>query len=164
MNEGLGETINLIRLSDAFRRHAAYKQHFMVESLVQEARHFAANLTYYYGEDPKSSVNDSVAECVKIRLLKMAALAHHLGGKTVELPVSSHNKVMTDFIRKQVMPSLELPVHFVFQRRQYRDVLLSIGKVDPEIQTVLDSGYRGHADFSHEFMHRPENRHRIELQ
>jgi hypothetical protein len=158
MNEGLGRTVSLLSLSDAFRRRARYEQPAVVRALVNEARHFSANLTYHYPEYGDTADNRQVAQNLQVRLLTMAALAGHLGATTVELPVSRDNEIAVRLIEDKVLPGLKLPVSFTFQKAAYGRDLSAVGKVDPNIRTVLDQGYRGHASFADGFIYRPENR------
>ncbi len=156
MNEGLGKTISVLSVSDAFRRHAAFDNPMMVKQLVDASRDLAALLTNYRHERPALAENRDVERRMAARLKMIAAAAHSLGADRVELPVSVKDRRNVALIGK-ILATLPLTIQFIFQSDVYDRNPAHLGKVDASVPTVLDPGYRGFAATSDAFRFRPEN-------
>jgi hypothetical protein len=148
-NIGLGRKINLIKLSDAFRRHAQYDDQKTVAELVREAGKFARLSTWY---DPYEKFrHGDLAQSLGKSVRHIAELAEKLGAEKVVLPVSGDPaSPFAGFFNKHVLPDLDLPVKATLQKKEYNTDLSELGPVDWRYKTAIDKGVRGMADINHE--------------
>ena len=143
-NIGLGKTINLIKLSDAFRRHAHFDDVETVRELVREASKFGRLSTWY---DPHEKFRHAdLKEKFGAITTRIAELAEKLGAKSVELPVTDKYTSFARFFNKQVLPGLDLPVTAKLQNNEYRTDLSALGPIDWRYKTAIDKGVRGMAE------------------
>ena len=145
INIGLGRTIDVIKLSDAFRRHARYDDRKTVRALVHEAARFSRLSTWY---DPQEKFRHAeLSEKLSATVQRMADLAVLLGAKGIELPVSGDSRsFFARFFNKKISPVLHLPVTVTLQKKEYKTDLSHLGRIDWRYKTPIDKGVRGMAD------------------
>lgn len=141
---GFENRLNLIVLSDAFRRHAPLPDHDLAESLVDKAREVAVLSTYYYPEYPDLPENRRVDARLRDAIQKIARLAQKMGIDHVVLPLDGDSRSwVAQRLKKSVLKDLESPVRVTLQKTVYRSDLSSFGPIDKGIKTALDKGVRG---------------------
>jgi hypothetical protein len=144
-NIGISRTINTIKLSDAFRRHAEYGEPQKVAEIVKQARIFAASTTWYHPAE--TWFHDRVTANVTRSVTRMAEIAASIGAKEIILPVTGDPRSsFTAFFEKKILPTLDLPVKVSLQKREYKKDLTKLGRIDRRIKTAIDNGLRGMAD------------------
>lgn len=144
-NSGFKTSVDLIELSDAFRRHASYKDPLLVQELVKEARQFTTLSTWYdYSE---SFRHKDLSMKLTVSVMRIASLAVQLKLDEVTLPVSGDPRSpFASFFTHRVLPELQLPVKVSLQSGEYAKDLSHIGRIDKRIKTSLDEGLRGMAN------------------
>ncbi len=148
-NIGIGRKINLIKLSDAFRRHAEYDNREIVAALVKEAGKFARISTWF---DPGEEFrHKELKQNLGASVQRMADLAAQLGAEKLVLPVSGDPRSsFAEFFNEKVLPRLDLPVKAKLQKKEYNTDLSHLGPIDWRYKTAIDKGVRGMADINHE--------------
>lgn len=142
---GAKRTINTIKLSDAFRRHAEYSQPEKVKEIVKQARIFAASTTWYHPAE--TWFHAKVTANVTSSVTRMAEIAQQLGAKEIILPVTGDPRSsFTAFFENKILPTLDLPVKVSLQKTEYKTDLTQLGRIDRRIKTAIDEGIRGMAD------------------
>ena len=148
-NIGLGKTIDMIELSDAFRRRAPYTSPEAVHDLVLEGHRFAG-LSTWYGPTETFRNRALIGDLGK-KVTRMAAQAAALGAESLELPVSGDRRsVFARFFNRHVLPTLDLPVNVSLQTTEYQADLAYLGPIDKRYHTAIDFGLRGMADINSE--------------
>lgn len=144
-NIGISRTIDTIKLSDAFRRHAEYGEPQKVAEIVKQARIFAASTTWYYPAE--TWFHDRVTANVTRSVTRMAEIAASMGAKEIILPVTGDPRSsFTAFFERKILPTLDLPVKVSLQKHEYKKDLTKLGRIDRRIKTAIDNGLRGMAD------------------
>lgn len=144
-NIGISRTIDTIKLSDAFRRHAEYGEPQKVAEIVKQARIFAASTTWYYPAE--TWFHDRVTANVTRSVTRMAEIAASMGAKEIILPVTGDPRSsFTAFFENKILPTLDLPVKVSLQKHEYKKDLTKLGRIDRRIRTAIDNGLRGMAD------------------
>ena len=142
---GAKRTINTIKLSDAFPRHAEYSQPEKVKEIVKQARIFAASTTWYHPAE--TWFHAKVTANVTSSVTRMAEIAQQLGAKEIILPVTGDPRSsFTAFFENKILPTLDLPVKVSLQKTEYKTDLTKLGRIDRRIKTAIDEGVRGMAD------------------
>lgn len=134
---GLKKKIDLIQLSDEFRRNAAFENPRTVLAIVEEARNFAVLATWH---DPSNRQNDDLCEKLIENVRTLAALAKDLGASEISLPVNGDRRSpFARFFNSNVRPALaDLPVKIRLRKQEYTRDLSELGPVDHNIRTALD--------------------------
>lgn len=144
-NIGISRTIDTIKLSDAFRRHAEYGEPQKVAEIVKQARIFAASTTWYYPAE--TWFHDRVTANVTRSVTRMAEIAASMGAKEIILPVTGDPRSsFTAFFERKILPTLDLPVKVSLQKHEYKKDLTKLGRIDRRIKTAIDNGLRGMVD------------------
>ncbi|MGZ9097976.1 MAG: hypothetical protein ACXW30_06755 [Micavibrio sp.] len=142
-NHGFENTLNIIALSDAFRRHAVFANPADVQKLVEDGRKIAVFSTYYYPEYPTLPENKKVDEKIREVITGIAGTASRLNVDTVILPLTGDRRSWITRRVNQILKDMDLPVKMSLQKGVYGTDLSSVGAIDKDIKTVLDEGVRG---------------------
>jgi len=144
---GFQKNIDVVELSDAFRRHARFDDAEAVRDLVHEARRFTAFSTWY---DPAETFRHrDLTDSMRHSISRMAALAVRLGADEIELPVSGDPRnPVAGFIQRKVLGLDSLPVKVSLQKGEYNKDFSLMGRIDRRIKTPIDQGLRGMADIN----------------
>ena len=138
------KAVDLVELSDAFRRHATYRNPELVAKLVKEARWFAATSTNYDGGYPQLGSNDDVDSYLIKCLKRISDIAVQLGIEKITLPVDGDRRSWNARrIQKNVLKDIDLPVRFVLQDTEYNRDLSHVGPINWRFKTALNEGIRG---------------------
>lgn len=141
---GLSEKVNLIELSDAFRRHAEFDDPRLAQGMVHCSREFLGLLSHYYPEHSELPENKETANSLKRVLYVMIGMAAAAEVDEIVLPVGGDNP-FADFLRHEVLDKLvpTWDVKLSLQEETYSSDRSDIGPIDKSIRTVLDEGMRG---------------------
>lgn len=142
-NHGFENTLNIVALSDAFRRHAAFSNPGDVQKLVEDGRKIAVLSSYYYPEYQNLSENRKVDEGIRQVIADIAETAQRLNVDTVILPLTGDRRSWITRRVNQILKDMDLPVKMSLQKGVYGTDLSSVGAIDKGIKTVLDQGVRG---------------------
>lgn len=141
---GLETSLDLLALSDAFRRHAAFPNPDIARQLVEEARKVAVLSTYYYTEHADLPENKKVDMQLRGHVREIANLASQIGADHVVLPLTGDRRSwVARRVNNDVLKNLDLPLKVTQQKSVYSLDLSAIGPIDKEIKTALDKGVRG---------------------
>jgi hypothetical protein len=155
---GFKTRLDLVELSDAFRRHAKFDNQDAVRAIVVEARKVAVLSTYYHGEHPDLPENQSNDERIRQEIIRLADLAAKLGADEVVLPhTGDQHSWNARRIQENVLNGLDLPVKMVLQPDEYKRDMSDIGRIDKRIKTALDVGIRGVMDIDQDLRLRWDN-------
>ena len=142
-------TINLIKLSDAFRRRADMRNDKTATALVKEARKIAALSTWYYPEYPTGGMNNEVDRKMKKEITRLAEIAARLKVDEVILPLRGDRRSwIARRVEENVLQDLDLPVKVSLQKEEYDRDLSALGPINRRVKTALDVGLRGVMDIS----------------
>ena len=140
-----GKKVDLVELSDVFRRHAGFDDQDTAKKLVKATRRVACLSTWYmpeYGQ--KFGHNKSVDEEITKEIKRMVKLAEKLKIKEIVLPFEKHeDSWIAKRIQKKVLDNLSLPVTVRLRTGSYRRDNVEFGRIDKRIKTALDKGVRG---------------------
>jgi hypothetical protein len=140
----LEKKLDLIELSDAFRRHASFENQQDMKALVKKAREFAVLTTHYFGEYPALPENRKNDENLRRCVLEIADMARVLKIDSVVLPCADGpDSWVAGRINDEVLRDLDLRVKFSLQKEAYGIDFSSLGPIDADIPTALDEGVRG---------------------
>lgn len=146
---GFKKTLDLIKLSDAFRRHAydCNKDYKVIKELVAESRRFSGFATWY--APTEQFRHKKLSENLQESLTRIAKLAEKLDVDEVQLPITGDRRSsFTEFFNSMVKPANTSSVDIHLQRGTYTENLSTLGKIDRRIKTSIDEGARGLANIS----------------
>lgn len=136
-------TGDLIKLSDLFRRSAAFENNDAVAELVAQAHKFACEVTWIDLSYPLTNeINRTTANFQKETLERLAKAAQDAGLAKVTLPLHKDSP-FAQFVQSEVLDSNDFGVEFSFRSSEYRQDLAEVGNIDASIKTALDEGIRG---------------------
>jgi hypothetical protein len=155
------DTIDIISLSDHFRRHADFgDEHYLARILVKEGKKFCNFLTWYdlwadayetkkgdHGMAINTVIarNRQVVEQLREIISTMVMTADHYGAKEIVLPLSVQDP-HSDMIKKRILDGLSPRVKVSFQEGTYDTNLEHVGRIDHRFSTAIDEGRRGFSD------------------
>ena len=154
--------LNLIYISDAYRRGLSEYQD--TAHLVRLTRELACLVTYLYPEYPiENHVNQDALQEIAQKLEDIAAAAAEEDFSTVTLPFGGNREnAHICFIQDGILNTRHFPVQFSFvEDGDYNTDLSSIGPIDPDIHTILDSGLRGLAPIDDDLKRKWDNEVKI---
>ena len=143
-NCGVETILDMVKLSDAFRRHAEFTDADDMKKIVEIGRRIAVQSTYYYPEYPDMPGNRRVDQNIKGDIMEIADIAHRLNIDTVILPLAGDQRSwIAQRIRGIVKTIINPQVKISLQKGPYSIDLSHLGAIDKGINTVLDDGVRG---------------------
>jgi len=148
MKYATGKKLDLIELSDVFRRHAGFDskdglKRQQAKFYVEAARRVAVLCTYYLHEYPGFERNFDLDRDIAGEIRKIADRAQKDGLTEVVLPILQ-NRYDRNAVRiGAVLKMTSLPIKVTLREKPYTRNMSAYGPVDGGIRTAVDPKLRG---------------------
>jgi len=153
--------INLIELSDIFRRSAAkFDNEFLAKKLVKATKRIVVLSTYYMPEYPNLPENKLIDKKIKAELENILGLIKYTNINEIILPFEDHkdfwqaNRIKNKIIdRLLTSSSIKIKLHI----GQYDKDNSFFGAINKSVKTALDKGIRGMVSINDDLKSRWDN-------
>jgi len=148
-NVGFSNKVDLIELSDAFRRHAEFDNARLAQELVEHSRALLCILSNYMPEHPSLPENKQVVESMEHRLQYIVGLADAMDMDEVVVPIADNGSPLSDLFKEDVLKPVAAisPIKISMPESAYSADLSALGPVDKKVKTVFDDGISGFMNY-----------------
>lgn len=140
--------IDLIELSDVFRRHAHFSRKGTLQKneakLLVEATRRIVCLSSWHLPEYRNIIGNTQVDCeIQKEILNISLIAQRAGLQKITLPLKYNRRDWHAASVKSLFGNLRLPVSVRMRKGDYKIDMSSFGKIDKEVKTALDIGIRG---------------------